>query len=331
MSLLEVNELSRNYDGVQAVKGVTFSVDEGEIFGFLGPNGAGKTTTMHMLSTLLRPSSGMATVAGYDVVRNPNGVRRTIGVVFQEPSLDEQLTGRENLRFHAMLYNVARRKFAERADELLSLVELSERADDKVETYSGGMKRRLEMVRGLLHRPKLLFLDEPTLGLDPQTRRHIWTYLRELRRRENVTIFMTTHYMDEAENCDRIAIIDRGELVALDTPTELKSIVGGDVITAWTSDNQAALRRLTRENELSGRLGPSGELVLEVAEGERFIPRMMSVLSDDGKPIRVESVSLRRPTLEDVFIKITGRSIRPQRAEASDRLPMRIRARRRRS
>lgn len=330
MSLLEVSELSRSYDGVQAVKGVSFSVEEGEIFGFLGPNGAGKTTTMHMLSTLLRPSSGAATVAGHDIVQNPHGVRRTIGVVFQEPSLDEQLTGRENLRFHAMLYNVARPKFEERADDLLRLVELSDRADDKVETYSGGMKRRLEMVRGLLHQPRLLFLDEPTLGLDPQTRRHIWSYLHELRGRENVTIFMTTHYMDEAENCDRIAIIDQGELVALDTPTELKAIVGGDVVTAWTSDNQAALRRLTRENDLSGRLGPSGELVLEVAEGERFIPTMMSALSNGGTPIRVESVSLRRPTLEDVFIKITGRSIRPQKAEGAERLPMRIRARRRR-
>ncbi len=330
MSLLEVQELSRSYDGVQAVKGVSFSVEEGEIFGFLGPNGAGKTTTMHMLSTLLRPSSGGGTVAGHDVVQDPHGVRRTIGVVFQEPSLDEQLTGRENLRFHAMLYNVARDTFDDRVEELLSLVELSDRADDKVETYSGGMKRRLEMVRGLLHQPKLLFLDEPTLGLDPQTRRHIWSYLHELRGRENVTIFMTTHYMDEAENCDRIAIIDRGELVALDSPAALKSIVGGDVITAWTSDNEGALRRLNRENELSGRLGPSGELVLEVAEGERFIPAMMSELSNGGSPIRVESVSLRRPTLEDVFIKITGRSIRPQRAEGAASLPMRIRARRRR-
>ena len=330
MSLLQVQDLARSYDGVEAVKGVTFSVEEGEIFGFLGPNGAGKSTTMLMLCTLLRPSGGSASVAGSDIQRDPHGVRRSIGVVFQESSLDEKLTGRENLRFHAQLYNVESESFEQRSEELLELVDLSERADDLVEQYSGGMKRRLEMVRGLIHRPRLLFLDEPTLGLDPQTRRHIWSYLRELRERENVTIFMTTHYMDEAENCDRIAIIDRGELVALDTPEELKSIVGGDVVTAWTTDNQAALQELQVEIAVDGRIGPEGELILEVPQGERFIPNMMEALNNGSDSIRVESVNLRRPTLEDVFIKITGRSIRAEGPDRSSSLPPRMRARRRR-
>ena len=330
MSLLEVQELARSFDGVEAVKGVSFSIEEGEIFGFLGPNGAGKSTTMLMLCTLLRPSGGSASVAGCDIQRDPHGVRRSIGVVFQESSLDEKLTGRENLRFHAQLYNVGRESFQQRSRELLELVDLSDRADDLVEQYSGGMKRRLEMVRGLIHRPRLLFLDEPTLGLDPQTRRHIWTYLRELREREKVTIFMTTHYMDEAENCDRIAIIDRGELVALDTPQELKSIVGGDVVTAWTSDNKAALQELQAEVAVNGRIGPQGELILEVHEGERFIPNMMEALNNGTDSIRVESVNLRRPTLEDVFIKITGRSIRAEGPDRSSSLPPHMRARRRR-
>lgn len=330
MSLLQVQNLARSYDGVEAVRGVSFAVEEGEIFGFLGPNGAGKSTTMLMLCTLLRPSGGRASVAGHDIERDPHGVRRSIGVVFQEPSLDDKLTGRENLRFHARLYDVDRAAFDQRAQELLELVDLADRADDRVEQYSGGMKRRLELVRGLIHRPRLLFLDEPTLGLDPQTRRHIWSYLDELRVRENVTIFMTTHYMDEAEHCDRIAIIDRGELVALDTPAELKSIVGGDVVTAWTSDNQGALSRLKHDGLVDGRLGPQGELILEVAEGERFIPTMMSSLSNGADAIRVESVSLRRPTLEDVFIKITGRAIRPVGPNGASGLPARLKPRRRR-
>lgn len=328
MSVLEVKELKRTYGDLEAVKGVSFAVDEGEIFGFLGPNGAGKTTTIHILCTLLRPHGGTAYVAGHDIQREPHAVRQAIGMVFQEPSLDDQLTGYENLRFHAMLYNMDREDFQERADKLLALVELDDRADEQVRTYSGGMKRRLEVARGLLHRPRLLFLDEPTLGLDPQTRRHIWRYLRELRDREQVTIFMTTHYMDEAEHCDRVAIMDEGQIVALDSPEKLKAMVGGDVVTVWTSDNERAQKVLQQNGATSTRLGPEQELIVEVDRGDAYIPEMMTRLTDGEESIHVDSVSLRRPTLEDVFIKLTGHAIRQESANANDR--MRARARRRR-
>lgn len=330
MNVIEVEDLQRSYGDLEAVKGVSFEVAEGSIFGFLGPNGAGKTTTIHMLCTLLRPGAGTARVAGHDIREEPEAVRRSLGMVFQEASVDEKLTGRENLRFHAMLYNMERGEFGERSQRLLELVELDERADEQVEKYSGGMKRRLEVARGLLHRPRVLFLDEPTLGLDPQTRRHIWDYLRELRDRERVTIFMTTHYMDEAENCDRVAIMDEGDIVALDTPEELKGLVGGDIVTAWTSDNKDAIAKLERAFEVEPRHGPDGELILEVPSGDSFIPKMMAHLANGQRPIQVQSVSLRRPTLEDVFIKLTGRAIREASAGGGVRMPMRMRSRRRR-
>ena len=329
--VIEVQDLYRSYGDNEAVRGVSFTVGEGEIFGFLGPNGAGKTTTIHMLCTLLRPSRGNALVGGHDVVREQEAVRRAIGMVFQEPSLDEQLTARENLRFHAMLYNMDRPAFQQRSPLLLELVELLDRADDLVKTFSGGMKRRLEVARGLLHQPRVLFLDEPTLGLDPQTRRHIWDYLRQLRDREQVTIFMTTHYMDEAENCDRVAIMDHGQIVALDTPSELKALVGGDLVTARTSDNQAALDKVAAGDQVDGRLGPDQELIFEVAKGDVFIPRLMQLLANGSQPIEVQSISLRRPTLEDVFIKLTGRTIREEQPSASQQMGMRMRRARGRS
>ncbi|MGA9531935.1 MAG: ATP-binding cassette domain-containing protein [Anaerolineales bacterium] len=325
MNVIRVDSLRRSYGDIEAVKGVSFEVLGGEIFGFLGPNGAGKTTTIHMLCTLLRPDGGTAKVAGYDIRSEPNDVRRSIGVVFQESSLDEQLTGRENLRFHAMLYNMERDRFNERADRLLELVELDERADEQVRTFSGGMKRRLELARGLLHEPKVLFLDEPTLGLDPQTRRHIWDYLRQLRDREQVTIFMTTHYMDEAEACDRVAIMDHGEIIALDSPEQLKGTVGGDVVSAYTNDNPAALERLSADGVIDSRLGPDGALVIEVDQGDAYIPKMMKRLTEESPSIEVNSVSLRRPTLEDVFIKLTGRAIREETADELDRMRQRSR------
>jgi ABC-2 type transport system ATP-binding protein len=206
------------------------------------------------------------------------------------------------------------------------MVELADRRDDLVRTYSGGMKRRLEIARGLLHRPTVLFLDEPTLGLDPQTRRHIWEYLRRLRDQEGVTMFMTTHYMDEAENCDRIAIIDEGEIVALDTPENLKSLVGGDIITVRTSDNELAAQKLRAQHDLSPRVGPEGQLIIETGHGDQFIPQMIDTFSNHEAPVQVRSVNLRRPTLEDVFIKLTGHAIREE--EASDKERMRARRRR---
>lgn len=316
MQIIEVDDLTRNYGDTLAVDHIGFAVNAGEIFGFLGPNGAGKTTTIHMLTTLLRPTSGVAKIDGHDVLRDRRQVRRTIGLVFQEPTLDEQLTGRENLRFHAMLYGMSAAQFAERADSLLGLVELGQRADDLVETYSGGMKRRLEVARGLLHAPRVLFLDEPTLGLDPQTRRHIWAYLRRLRDAEGITVFMTTHYMDEAEACDRVAVIDQGRIVALDSPRTLKGMVGGDVVWIETPEAPKAVERLADVVDCAPQIGPNGQVIVEVAQAETFLPRLMGALNTPPDPVDVQSVSLRRPTLEDVFIKLTGRAIRdPEQAQ----------------
>src|SRR2546427_639507 len=248
-TVIEAKGLVKKFGDLTAVAGIDLEVHAGEIFGFLGPNGAGKSTTISILCTLLTPSAGTAKVAGIDVVQDPARVRQRIGLVFQDPSLDDQLTGRENLEFHAWIYSVPASERKKRIDEMLALLQLTERAGSQVRTYSGGMKRRLEIARGMLHQPQILFLDEPTLGLDPQTRQSIWTHLNELRATKGITIFMTTHYMDEAEYCDRIAIIDRGTIVALGTPDELKAMVGGDVVTITSSrpDEAAA--------EIEKRLG----------------------------------------------------------------------------
>lgn len=330
MHAIEVQGLVRKFGDLAAVGGVNFNVETNEIFGFLGPNGAGKTTTINMLCTLLRPTEGSALVNGYDVATQQAQVRRSIGLIFQDPSLDEQLTGLENLRFHALLYDMDRADFQDRAQEILAMVELADRKDDLVRTYSGGMKRRLEIARGLLHHPTVLFLDEPTLGLDPQTRRHIWDYLLMLRDQEGVTMFMTTHYMEEAEQCDRIAIIDEGKIVALDTPENLKSLVGGDIITVRTSDNELATEKLRTHHGLLPRVGPQDQLIIETDQGDQFIPQMISSFSNHETPVEVQSVNLRRPTLEDVFIKLTGRAIREEEASKLDRMRARQRRFRRR-
>jgi len=320
MNAIDVEGLVRRFGDFVAVDGVSFQVRDDEIFGFLGPNGAGKTTTINMLCTLLRPSGGTARVNGFEVISQQDQVRQSIGLIFQDPSLDEQLTGRENMRFHAMLYDVSREDFKRRSDQLLAMVDLTEKADELVRTYSGGMKRRLEIARGLLHQPRVLFLDEPTLGLDPQTRRHIWDYLRRLRAERGVTMFMTTHYMDEAENCDRIAIIDHGKIVAVDAPENLKALVGGDVITLWTSDAAAASLVLREQHGLEPRQGPEGQLILEADGGEALIPRLISGFANGKHKVEVNSVNLRRPTLEDVFIKLTGRAIRSEEADEKEHL-----------
>jgi ABC-2 type transport system ATP-binding protein len=330
MEAIKVNKLLRKYGKFTAVKGIDFEVKEGEIFGFLGPNGAGKSTTISMLCTLLKPTSGDATVNGFDIITQPNEVRQSIGVIFQDPSLDERLTGRENLDFHAMIYNVPRKEYEERVDELLDMVELKEKAKDLVKTYSGGMRRRLEIARGLVHHPKVLFLDEPTIGLDPQTRNLIWDYLLRLRAQKDVTMFMTTHYMDEAEHCDRIAVIDHGEIIALDTPDGLKNLMGGDIVTIRTSDNKAAAQKLENYKPLEMRFGPDGQLIVEVKQGDQFIPQMMNIMADTGNPIEVQSVNLSRPTLDDVFLKLTGRQIREEDANATERMRSMNRSRSRR-
>ena len=320
MHAIDARQLVRKFGDFVAVAGVAFEVHQGEVFGFLGPNGAGKSTTINMLCTMLRPTTGTALVNGYDVTRQPHMVRQSIGIIFQDASLDDRLTGLENLHFHAMLYDIPRETFALRSKELLAMVDLTDKAGEQIRTYSGGMKRRLEIARGLLHHPKVLFLDEPTIGLDPQTRRHIWQYLMKLRQQEGVTMFMTTHYMEEAEHCDRIAVIDHGKIVALDTPEHLKGLVGGDIIAVRTSDNERAAAKLKAAKGADTRSGPDGQLIVETPNGDRFIPVLIDMLGNDHPPITVESISVSRPTLEDVFIKLTGHAIRASEADATQPL-----------
>jgi ABC-2 type transport system ATP-binding protein len=301
---IEVRGLKKNYDEVEAVRGVEFAVATGEVFGFLGPNGAGKTTTINMLCTLVRPTAGSASVAGYDVVRQRDEVRRNIGLVFQDPTLDGYLTAEQNLRLHAELYGVQSDLVKPRMQQVMTMVGLWDRKDSVVGTFSGGMRRRLEIARGLMHSPRVLFLDEPTIGLDPQTRRSIWEYIGELKEREEITIFMTTHYMDEAEWCDRIAIMDHGEIVALDSPETLKAGVGTDRVTIHTDDDEATIAALAERFGIEARIS-EGAVTFGVQEGEQFVPRLFAEL---GIPIKAVNVS--RPTLDDVFMSYTGSTIR---------------------
>jgi ABC-2 type transport system ATP-binding protein len=308
MAMIEAHELTRSFGGVTAVNGLAFEVPRGEIFGFLGPNGAGKTTTIKMLCTLLRPTAGTAVINGHDVRRAPHCVRQSIGIVFQEPTLDSRFTGIEHLWFHAMVYGVSRNAFVRRSQRLLQMVELTDKAGLSIRNYSGGMKRRLELARGLIHQPEVLFLDEPTIGLDAQTRRHVWRYVRELSRSHGITVFMTTHYLEEAEHCDRIAVIDRGRLAALDTPRRLKASVGADRITVVTSDNVRAAERLTRMSGRCARFGSEGEMIVETPDGDRFIAQMIEILRT-VPALEVRSVRLTEPTLDQVFIRLTGHAM----------------------
>jgi ABC-2 type transport system ATP-binding protein len=304
-----VDGLVKRYGELEAVRGISFSVRSGETYGFLGPNGAGKSTTINVLCTLVRPTAGSALVAGHDVVSERDEVRRNIGLVFQDATLDGYLTADENLRLHAELYGMPRSAVAERQRQVMEMVGLWERRGSLVGTYSGGMKRRLEIARGLLHSPRVLFLDEPTVGLDPQTRSSIWSYISELKRDEEITIFMTTHYMDEAEYCDRIAIMDQGTIVALDSPEALKASVGTDRVQIQTADDEAAIAALRERFGLEAVVA-EGAVTFGVAEGEQFVPRLFAEL---GQAIR--SVNVSRPSLDDVFMSYTGTTIRD--AEAS--------------
>jgi ABC-2 type transport system ATP-binding protein len=307
---IEVRGLVKNYDEVHAVRGVEFAVAVGEVFGFLGPNGAGKTTTINMLCTLVTPTAGSASVAGHDVVHERDDVRRNIGLVFQDPTLDNYLTAVQNLRLHAELYGLQRDVVAPRMQQVLEMVGLWERKDSPVGTFSGGMRRRLEIARGMMHSPRVLFLDEPTIGLDPQTRRSIWSYIAELKEREDITIFMTTHYMDEAEWCDRIAIMDNGEIVALDAPDTLKAQVGTDRVTIHTDDDDATIVALADRFGIEARKS-EGAVSFGVPGGEEFVPRLFAEL---GMPIKAVNVS--RPTLDDVFMSYTGTTIRDAEEDA---------------
>jgi len=306
MPIIKVENLIKRYNGNEAVKGVSFEVAEGETFGFLGPNGAGKTTTINILCTLLGFDSGLAMVDGFDCKTAPHRVRQAIGLVFQEVTLDNELTAYENLKFHCYMYNMEKRLAEARIAEILEVVGLADRRGDLVKKFSGGMKRRLEIARGLLHRPRVLFLDEPTLGLDPQTRSHVWEFIRKLKRTEGNTVFMTTHYMEEAEVCDRIAIIDRGRIIACDRPEALKMALRGDTIYLKTADNEKAAVEIESKFGLRPRRIEGG-LALSVDSGEKFIPRLFERLETG-----IGSVNLKRPSLEDVFINLTGREIRDE-------------------
>ncbi len=318
---IEVRDLKKSFGDVEAVRGVSFEVAPGEVFGFLGPNGAGKTTTINMLCTLAKPTSGAAFVAGHDSVAERDDVRRNIGLVFQDQTLDGYLTAEQNLKLHAELYGIEPALVPARMEQVLRMVGLWERKDGSVMTFSGGMRRRLEIARGLMHSPRVLFLDEPTIGLDPQTRASIWRYIAELKEREEITIFMTTHYMDEAEFCDRIAIMDNGKIVALDTPEALKAEVGADRVRIQTENDEAAIAALEERFGLEAKLS-EGAVTFFVPSGEEFVPRLFAELG-----IAIKSVAVARPTLDDVFMNYTGSTIRDAEesgASARNRIVMQV-------
>jgi len=327
MPAIATKGLTKRFGDLVAVDHIDLEIEDGELFGLLGPNGAGKTTFIHMLSTILPPTEGSAKVAGFDIREEADSVRAAIGIVFQDPSLDNRLTGRENLDFHGRMYGLTKEQRDERISKVLELIGLKDRADSLVETYSSGMKRRLEMARGLMHRPEILFLDEPTLGLDAQTRRSIWEYIRMLNDVENVTIILTTHYIEEADYlCDRVAIIDYGKIIALGKPEALKDELKGDIVSLKVGEPEKYLEVL-KGNELveDGKI-VDGLLHLRVDNGEEAIPKLIEVVR--GRGDQVYAASLRRPTLEDVFIHYTGRVIREEAPESMARLRARFWGRR---
>ena len=317
MSAIKIKNLTKKFGDFTAVDSINLEIKEGELFGLLGPNGAGKSTTLNMLATMMIPTSGNAIINDIEIA-SQDKVRRSIGIVFQDSSLDDELTGRENLEFHGRMYHMEKNLRESRIEEVLKLVGLQEKAKFQIKTYSGGMKRRLEIARGLMHHPKILFLDEPTLGLDPQTRRGIWEYIQKLNKDEALTIILTTHYMEEADFlCDRIAIIDNGKIIALDTPENMKNFLGGDVIQIETKDLEN-LDNILHFDWIKEKKKFDGYLNVTVADGGSAIPAILKASSDSG--IKIDSVHMIRPSLEDVFIHLTGRSIREQEADESDKV-----------
>jgi len=321
---VEIKALSKDFNSLKAVNAISFDINEQEIFGLLGPNGAGKTTTISMLCTILQPSSGTAILFGHDVKDEPNEVRQKIGLVFQDPSLDEELTAEENLEFHARLYNVPADEEAKRIDEMLELVGLSDKKKYIVKTFSGGMKRRLEIARGLLHNPKVLFLDEPTLGLDPQTRSHIWEHIRKLNKTENVTIVLTTHYLEEADQlCDRVAIIDHGEIKAIGKPEDLKAALGGDIITFETKSPERIEKTVKKLKFVKKAMRHDGYLTVHVENADKNLFQLMKSICDE----KIGSMTVRKPSLEDVFLKHTGRTIREAESGSGEQMKELVRRR----
>ena len=308
MTIIEIRSLTKTFGKIQAVRGIDLKIEKGEIFGLLGPNGAGKTTTIGMLCTIIRPTSGQGILAGFDIAKHPTQVRRKVGIVFQDPTLDTILTGRENLQLHARLYGIPARMRGRWIAEMLELVDLTERADDLTKTYSGGMRRRLELARGLLHRPAVLFLDEPTLGLDPQTRARIWEYIRKMAKREETTVMLTTHYMEEAQQiCDRIGIIDAGRIIALDTPQNMIDTLGGDIVIIRAY--KPPMDKIRSLPYVSSLATTGDEIEITMKSAHLHLAELLSLIPD------VFSVEMRKPTLNDVFIKLTGRDIREDSAE----------------
>ncbi len=327
MAAIKVEKLTKAFSGLVAVDSISFEIKEGEIFGLLGPNGAGKTTTISMLSTVLKPTSGTATVNGIDILKDEDGVRKSIGIVFQDPSLDEELTAYENMDFHGRLYGVEKNDRKKRIAELLELVGLYDRKDDIVKKFSGGMRRRLEIARGLMHQPKVLFLDEPTLGLDPQTRNNLWEHIERLNREKGMAIILTTHYMEEADRlCHRVAIIDKGKIVAMDTPQKLKAEIGGDIVTIMTPDAEKTEPKIKAPwvKRVEAR---SGILKISLQDSEKHVTGLIKLLSRNRTEIK--SISISKPTLEDVFLHFTGRMIREEGADSKDAMRMRRRLMRR--
>ncbi len=329
MNPISIKGLVKEFDGLRAVDGIDIEIREGELFGLLGPNGAGKSTTLKVLSTLVKPTSGKALVAGHDITTAKEKVRENIGMVFQDISLDTELTGRENLDFHARMYGMEKERRKERINEVLKLVSLEERADQFVKNYSGGMQRRLEIARGLMHYPKVLFLDEPTLGLDAQTRHVLWDYIKALASREKITIILTTHYMDEADYlCDRVGIIDHGVIVAIGAPNDLKKHVGADLISLETDDDGAG----DAKKVFAGLEGVTDVKIhnstvdLSVKSAEELLPHIIEI--SQKADLKIKSASMRRPTLEDVFLHYTGRTIRGEGASGRDMAKQDMRIRR---
>lgn len=323
---LQIQNLSRNFNDLVAVDNISFDIRQGEIFGLLGPNGAGKTTTLSMLATMLTPTSGSATVNGIDIEKDPDGVRKSIGIVFQDQSLDEELTAWENMDFHGRLYRIQKDTRNQRITELLTLVELNDRRDDIVKTFSGGMRRRLEIARGLLHHPAVLFLDEPTLGLDPQTRNHLWQYIATLAKEKGITIILTTHYMDEADRlCNRVAIIDHGKIIATGTPKDLKDGLGGDLVTIGSPDTRAVAEAL-KEPWVARVETHNDDVVVSLKNADQYISTIVTILNTQQIPIT--SITVRKPTLEDVFLSFTGRTIREQEADHKENMRIHMRTRR---
>ena len=309
---IETKSLTKSFGDLVAVNDISFSVEKGEIFGFLGPNGAGKSTTMMILTTLLKPTNGNAFVGGFDVIKNPKQVRENIGFVQQETTVDEYLSGRENLLLQAKLNHIPKNEINQRIDEVLDLIELSNKQHEAVVTYSGGMRKRLDIAGGLLHHPKVLFLDEPTVGLDIQTRRKIWQYIKKIHTQFDMTIFLTTHYMEEADSlCDRIGIIDHGKIQVIDTPKNMKNDLGNEIISLVIESNSSYdsfLLELKKIEFIKKINEDDSKLTLFTSNGTEVIPQIFQISSELG--IKIKSISLTQPTLDDVFISYTGHEIR---------------------